>query len=156
MRWCNLVFAALVAGCAYGRTLVPGQSTALDVQASMGKPTAVREHADGTRTLWYSKLPFGRENWAAVLDKNGVLVSFEERLTEASIAKIQPARSTTEDLLDQLGPPYRRTKMSRMEVEAWEYPLLRTPRPQTLYVEVSPDGTVKKLYKLVDRDGYSL
>jgi hypothetical protein len=142
----------LLAGCAYGRGLVPGQSTVDDVRVSMGEPTLVRDFSDGTKTLFYSKLPYGREIWAAVVDKNGVLLSFEQRLTEKWISRIQPEKSTAEDALDLLGPPFRRVKMPLKDAEAWEYQFYGVPEYQTLYLEVSPDGVVRKAYKLYDRD----
>jgi outer membrane protein assembly factor BamE (lipoprotein component of BamABCDE complex) len=151
MRWRNLL-VLLAAGCAYGSGLVPGQSTIENVQASMGTPTMVREYSDGTQALWYSKLPYGRQNWAAVVDPNGILVSFDQRLTDANIARLQPGHSTADNVLDFLGPPFRRTPFPFKDGEAWEYQLPTTPERQTLYVEVSPDSTVRKVYRLYDRD----
>ena len=152
MTWRTLILVLLVAGCAYGRGLEPGHSTIEQVKVSMGEPTMVREYSDGTQALWYSKLPYGRENWAAVMDRDGILVSFDQRLTEQNIARIKPDQSKADDLLDILGPPYRRMKFPYKDVEAWEYPLWTTPESQTLYVEVSPDFVVRKVYKLFDRD----
>jgi hypothetical protein len=100
-----------------------GQSPREDVRVSMGEPTLVRDFSDGTKTLFYSKLPYGREIWAAVVDRNGVLLSFEQRLTEKWISRIQPEKSTAEDALDLLGPPFRRVKMPLKNAEAWEYQL---------------------------------
>jgi hypothetical protein len=151
MRWRNLL-VLLVAGCAYGSGLVPGQSTIENVQVSMGTPTMVREYSDGTQALWYSKLPYGRENWAAVVDANGILMSFDQRLTGPNIARLVPDSSTADNVLDILGPPFRRTKFPYKDMEAWEYQLPTTPERQTLYVEVSPDFMVRKVYRLYDRD----
>jgi hypothetical protein len=151
MRWRNLL-VLLATACAYGKGLVPGESTIEQVKGSMGEPTMVREYSDGTQALWYSKLPYGRENWAAVVDRNGILVSFDQRLTDAYISRIQADKSTAENVLDLLGPPYRRMKFPLKDVEAWEYPLWTSPEKQTLYLEVSPDFVVRKVYRLYDRD----
>jgi len=151
MRWRNLL-ALLAAGCAYGSSLVPGQSTVEDVRVSMGTPTMVREYSDGTQALWFCKLPYGRQNWAAVVDPNGILVSFDQRLTDANIARLQPGNSTADNVLDILGPPFRHTPFPFKDGEAWEYQLPTTPERQTLYVEVSPDSRVRKVYRLYDRD----
>lgn len=35
----------------------------------------VRELSDGDRVLWYSKLPYGRESYAARIDPDGTLIS---------------------------------------------------------------------------------
>ena len=142
----------LLAGCAYGRGLSVGHSTIDDVRVSMGEPSLVRDYSDGTKTLFYSKLPYGREIWAAVVDKDGVLLAFEQRLTDKWIARIQPEKSTAEDALDLLGPPYRRAKMALKNDVAWEYQIRTMPENQTLYLEISPDGVVRKAYRLFDRD----
>ena len=143
----------LVGGCAsYGAALVPGQSTESDVVAALGEPTAVKDAANGDRTLWYSKLPFGRESYAARLDPRGTLLSFDQRLTEANFARLKPGTSTADDVFELLGPPWRRFKYPLKDLEAWEYPIRTWPEPQTLYVDVSPDGVVRSVYKLFDRD----
>jgi hypothetical protein len=148
-----ILLAALVAGCSgYGGGLVPGQSTVEDVKAAMGAPMLVRELPDGDQVLWYSKLPYGRESYAARIDPDGTLVSLEQRLTPENIAKLRPNESTADDLLDTLGPPYRRFKFPLKDRESWEYPLWTTPERQTLYVELSPDNVVRAVYRLYDRD----
>jgi len=152
----NLVvssIALLAAACAhYGADLVPGNSTIEQVKGSMGEPTMVRQYSDGTDALWYSKLPYGRQNWVAVVNKDGILVSFDQRLTDKYISQIRPSASTADNVLDLLGPPFRRTPFPFKPGEAWEYQLPTTPEYQTLYVEIAPDGMVMKLYKLYDRD----
>jgi len=156
MRLRNLVVSSLTllaAACAhYGADLVPGSSTIEQVKGSMGQPTLVRQYSDGTEALWYSKLPYGRQNWAAVLDKDGILVSFDQRLTERYIQQSRPNASTADNVLDLLGPPFRRTPFPFKNAEAWEYQLPTTPEYQTLYVEIGQDSVVKSFYKLYDRD----
>ena len=146
--------AALAGGCASysGAGLVPGQSSVEDVKAAMGEPTLVRELPEGDEILWYSKLPNGRESYAALIDRDGTLVSIEQRLAPRHIARLRPNESTGEDVLDILGPPYRRFKFPLKDRESWEYPLWTTPDKQTLYVELSPDNVVRAVYQLHDRD----
>lgn len=152
-RLLPILLAALVAGCSgYGGGLVPGQSSVEDVRAAMGEPTMVRELPDGDQVLWYSKLPYGRESYAARIDPDGTLVSLEQRLTPANIAKLRPNESIADDVLDILGPPYRRFKFPLKDRESWEYQLWTTPEKQTLYVELSPDNVVRAVYQLYDRD----
>jgi len=147
--------AALAAGCAqmhYGAGLVAGESSIDDVRASMGEPTAVRELDDGGEVWWYSKLPNGRENYAAHVDPDGVLVSFEQRLTREHIARLRPNESTAVDVFDTLGPPWRKFKHPLKDRESWEYPLWTTPERQTLFVDLSSDLVVREVYQLYDRD----
>ncbi len=147
-----VLLAATALGAGYGSDLSPGRSTEKDVRRSMGKPTLVRKSADGGQVLWYSKLPHGRENWAARLNSKGVLVSFDQRLTDANIAKIRPDKTTASQVSDLLGPPFRKVKNAFNNRVVWDYQLRPRPEPQTFYVEVSPDGVVRKAYKLNDRD----
>src|SRR5712691_5633449 len=105
-----ILAVALAAGCASysGAGLVPGRSSVGDVRALMGEPTLVRPLPDGGQVLWYSKLPNGRESYAARIAPDGTLVSLEQRLTAENVAKLRPNESTGEDVLDLLGPPSRR------------------------------------------------
>jgi hypothetical protein len=152
-NWLIAGCIALAGGCAnYGADLVPGQSSATDVETLMGQPTAVKEVGNGETILWYSKLPMGRESYAARIDPRGTLLSFEQRLTDQNIALLQRNVSTVDDLMNILGPPYRRFKFPFKDREAWEYPVRTGPELQTLFVEVSPDFVVREVYKLYDRD----
>lgn len=152
MKLRNLTLVLVLAGCAYGRDLVPGESTIEQVKGSMGQPTMVRQYSDGTEALWFSKLPHGRQNWLAVVNKDGILVSFDQRLTDKYISQIKPNASTTDNVIDLLGPPYRQVPFPFKPLVAWEYQLPTTPERQTLYIEVGQDSMVKALYKLYDRD----
>jgi hypothetical protein len=146
-----LLILAGLAGCAsYGAGLVPGQSTESDVEAAMGPPTAVKDSAGGERTLWYSKLPFGRENWAARLDAQGALVSFEQRLTEPYLARLKPNAMNMDDVFELLGPPYRQSRLPLKDRVAWEYPVRIPPNLKTLYVQFSSDGVLREAFQLYD------
>jgi hypothetical protein len=144
--------AALIAGCASysGSGLVPGQSTLEDVEAVMGAPTLVREAADGGRTLWYPRLPLGRESFAARIDRDGTLMSLDQRLTAQNIARLRPNQSTADDVLDIIGPPFRVYQYQHMQREAWEYQLRTPPSNTSLYVQLSPDRVVREVFQLQD------
>ena len=128
MKTLAALLAICLAGCATysGSGLVPGQSTVQDVEAVMGEPALVRDAPDGSQVLWYPRLPFGRESFAARIDPHGTLVSIEQRLDPQYIARLIPDKSTAEDVLDTLGPPYKVYQYPRKQREAWEYQL-RTP-----------------------------
>lgn len=141
----------LLAACATGHDLKPGVSTLSDVNATMGKATLVRDAPDGEKVYWYSRLPFGRESFAARIAPDGKLVAFEQRLSHEHIAKIRPNESTSEDVLDILGPPADVYRYPRQQREAWEYPLRLPPQSRTLYVQISPDKVVREVFELEDR-----
>lgn len=147
-----VLLAATALGAGYGSDLKPGRSTEKQVRASMGKVTLEKKLADGGKVLWFSKLPYGAENWAARLNAKGVLVSLEQRLTDKYISRVQPNKTTANGAIDLLGPPYRKVKLPSKNITYWEYQLRPMPEPQTLYLEVSPDNVVRKAYTLRDRD----
>jgi len=118
----------------------------------MGKPAMVRKATSGGQVLWYPKLPYGRESWAARLNAKGVLVSFDQRLTDAYISKVRANKTRANEVLDLLGPPFRKAKFPFKNLESWEYQLPPRPEPQTLYLEISPDSVVRSVYRLNDRD----
>jgi len=144
-----LVLALVVTACASysGRGLKPGEATEADVRRTMGEPTTVRKSADGGQVLWYSKLPAGRESFAVRLDAQGRLVSIEQRLTNEHIAKLKPNASTSEDLLDTLGPPYRVLDVPHLSRKVWQYPIHDVPEPYNLYVQVSDDSVVREVVR---------
>lgn len=146
--------AALIAGCASysGSGLVAGESTLEDVDALMGTATLIRDAPGGEKVYWYSRLPLGRESFAARIDPDGTLISLEQRLTGENITKLRPNQSTAEDVLDILGPPYRIYQYPRMQREAWEYQLRTPPSNMNLYVQVSPDRVVREVFQLHDRE----
>jgi hypothetical protein len=142
-----LLLAALMSACASysGRGLQPGKATEADVRGLMGEPTAVRKTPDGGRVLWYSKLPAGRESFAARLDPQGTLVSIEQRLSDEHISRLKPNASKADDVLDTLGPPYRVLDVPHLSRKVWEYPLNTVPDPRNLYVQLSDDGVVREV-----------
>ena len=113
----------------------------------------MREAANGEKTLWYPRLPLGRESFAARVDPDGTLISLEQRLTGQNIARLRPNQSTADDVLDLLGPPYRVYHYPRMQREAWEYQLRTPPSNMNLYVQVSPDRVVREVFQLHDPEG---
>ena len=144
----------VLAGCASfsGYDLVPGQATVADVQATMGKPAAIREQPGGEKVYWYPRLPFGRQSFAARIGPDGRLVAIEQRLDTAYIARIRPNVSTAEDVLDAIGPPNEVYRYARQQREVWEYQLRTPPDQSILYVQMSPDRTVREVYTLLERD----
>lgn len=118
-----ILLAVIIAGCASGGyRLVPGESTVHDVEMVLGRPTAVRELAEGETVYWYTQLPYGRANYAARIDEDGTLLAFEQRLVEANIRKVIPGLSSTE-VFDLLGPPYWPEKYALSDRTAWTYPM---------------------------------
>ena len=147
-----LALGLALAGCASydGRGLAPGQSSAADVERLMGAPAEKRQVA-GETWYFYSRQPYGRVMYVARIGGDGRLVALEQRLTDATVARIVPNSTRAEELRDLLGPPFTAVQYPRMERDTWTwwmrhhgYPGL----PVELVVQMSPDGVVREVYML--------
>ena len=146
--------AALAAGCAGfdGRGLVPGQSTAAEVEALMGPAAGKRPGAGGETVYYYSRLPHGYATYAARIAPSGTLVALEQRLTSENVDRVKVGATRGEEVLDLLGPPYEPMKQARTGNDIWTYPMRVPgyPRPKWFLVTVSPDGMVREAYMIDD------
>ena len=144
--------AALLAGCAGydGRSLVPGLSSAADVEALMGEPADIRQEPNGETVLWYPRMRYGRENYAARIGPDGKLLAIEQRLTEENIARLERGRTVAREVRELLGPPHRADPFPRMEREIWTYYMRGYPNWKVLYVQISSDGVVREVYYMDD------
>lgn len=149
--------AALAAGCASfdGRGLVPGQSTAAQVDALMGPAADKRMRANGETWLYYPRQPYGLETYVARIAPDGKLAAIEQRLTDENVALIQRGTTRGDQVRELLGPPYTATQFPRMSREILEYRMrvaMAPSIPHALYVQVSPDGIVREVYFASDPD----
>lgn len=149
-----LAFSAVVAlaGCASfsGRGLVPGQSSADEVEALMG-PAADRRQGPGGETVrYYSRQPNGRQMYAARIGQDGKLRALEQRLTEANLAKLIAGSSRADDVRDLFGPPYRIDAFPRLARDVWTYKMYSSNQPKDLYVQLSHDGVVREVMMIDD------
>jgi hypothetical protein len=146
--------ALALAGCASfdGRGLAPGQSSATDVERVMGAPADKRQ-VGGETWLYYPDQPFGRKVFVVRVGADARLIAVEQRLTEEYIAKLVPNQSRTEDVLALLGQPWERVKYPRLEREAWSWHMNQYAKlPAGLHVQLSPDGVVREVYILDERN----
>lgn len=147
------VLLLIAAGCASysGSGLQPGASTAADVERVMGRPADVRRLANGETLLWYPRFPYGRESFAAHIAPDGRLMAIEPRMSEENLYKLERNKATRDDVLDLLGPPYRRDPFPRMSREIWTYPMKDYASEWWLgLVQLSPDGVVREVYYIRD------
>jgi hypothetical protein len=152
-----LTLLALLAGCATfdGRGLVPGQSTAEEVERLMGRAADKRAGPGGESWLYYPRQPYGRKMFVARIAPDGRLVALEQRLTDENVAKIVPNSARANDVRDLLGPPYLVSRFPRLEREIWQYHMRHYGDPGVpvaLYVQFSPDGVAREVY-LIDERG---
>lgn len=147
-----LVLLLVLAGCAGfdGRGLVPGQSTAAEVEALMGPVADRRPGPDGSTVLWFSRQPQGRANFAATIGKDGKLLTLEQRLTEDNLRFLQNGKTTDEEVRDLFGPPARINQFPRMQREIWTYNFPMMQEWKVLFVQFSPDRILREWYYMDD------
>lgn len=144
---------ALVSACASydGRGLVPGQSSARDVEALMGAPAERVTLGDGESVWFYPRNPFGQHTFAVRLAADGRLRGVEQRLAPAHWRKIVPGVSTAKDVRELLGPPWLTRRFERLERDTWEWRVRDiTDDPRILVVQYSYDGVVREVLLLRD------
>jgi hypothetical protein len=149
----TLVAILLLAGCASynGRGLVPGQSTANDVQALMGAPAERLTAPNGDTVLYYPRGPAGMHTYAVHISAGGVMQSIDQLLAVENLAKLVPGVTTTAQVREQFGPPGRITRLDRQQRDVWEYRMYNASQdPYYLYVQLSSDGIVREVLFLKD------
>jgi SmpA / OmlA family len=145
--------ALALAGCAgySGHGLVPGQSSAEEVEARMGPSAAQRPGAGGETVRYYSRQPYGRQMYAARIGPDGKLRAIEQRLTEANLARLTPGMSRADDVRDLFGPPYQVNTFARLAREVWTYNMYgKGDQPMNLFVQFSSDGVMREVMMLDD------
>jgi len=144
---------AVLAGCAgySGHGLVPGQSSAEEVEARMGPAADRRAGAGGETVRYYSRQPNGREMYAARIGPDGKLRAIEQRLTEANLVRLVAGTSRAGDVRDLFGPPYQINTYERLAREIWTYYMYGNGyQPMVLYVQMSGDGVVREILLMDD------
>lgn len=144
--------AGLLSGCASysGKGLVPGKSTAAEVETLMGKPAERVARPDGSSVLYYPHGPAGRETHAVSIGADGKVQAVEQRLTDANIARLVKGTTTAREVRELFGPPSRLTHLPRLQRDVWEYPMDNIAMPYVLYVQFSADGIVREAFKIKD------
>jgi hypothetical protein len=143
----------LLAGCASydGRGLVPGQSTANDVQALMGAPAERLTVSNGDTVWYYPRGPEGMHTFAVHMSSSGVVRSIDQLLAVENLQKLVPGVTTTDQVREQFGPPGRISRLDRQQRDVWEYRMYGpTQEPYYLYVQLSHDGVVREVLFLKD------
>jgi len=141
--------AALAAGCASydGRTLLPGKSTTVEVEATMGRPAERLERPDGA-IWWYPRGPMGFHSYAVRIGPDGVLRDIEQRLTLENVKRIVPGTTTRKEVRELFGPPFGEMRLQRLQREVWEYQLVDVNFRWKLWLQFSDDGIVREVLQM--------
>ena len=149
-RWIAGVAALLLAaGCASidGSGLVPGKSTAKDVQAQMGAPVERQQAAGGT-VWWYPLGPSGFHSYAVLIGPDNIVKSVDQRLTVENVKLVRTNEWTRKEVRELFGPPFFVSTLPRMQREIWEYQILDVAFKWKLWVQFSPDGVVREVLQM--------
>jgi hypothetical protein len=152
MRLLAILAVALLSACASlqeGSGLVPGTSTAADVQAAMGQPAQTLSVAGGLTALYYPLLPEGRRTYVAMIGADGRLKALEQRLVPQELAKVAPGM-TADQVRELLGPPGKVVHYRFKNQDVWEYKWLAAEDRRVFWVGFTPDGKVAEVYNIHD------
>jgi hypothetical protein len=121
------------------------------VEKAMG-PSADRRQVGGETVRFYSRLPAGREMYAARFGADGKLIAIEQRLTRENAQLLVPKQSTFEDARNLFGPPWRIHDYPRLSRQVWLYPMHEGAVRFTLNVEFTADGKLSEVVLFDDVD----
>jgi hypothetical protein len=138
----SVMAAVLMAGCAtLGSTPPqPGEDGAAAL-ARLPAPTGEFANADGSRRIEFARGPFGRQTHMLDVDADGRVVRWEQVLTEAHFATIQPGISSDE-LRRKIGRPSWVWGVRYRDQTVWSY-RFENIFCQAFHVGISPAGVVE-------------
>lgn len=152
----RLLFAALlsgvVAGCAEPGSIVPQQSTILEVRARMGTPTDIRFDRNGDELWEYASGPAGFETYVVRVGADGKVKEVTQILTDDQLMKIVPGTMTKADVRNLLGRPSDQTFTGAGTVWSWRFNRFGV-QPGYLLVTFNPDNTVNERIAIIDSRG---
>ncbi|MCC6212203.1 MAG: outer membrane protein assembly factor BamE [Burkholderiales bacterium] len=153
MRILLFIAFLLLAACASlsGSTLVPGKSTAQEVEALMGAPAERIRLPDGDSNWYYPRQPDGRVMFVVRVSPDGVVRSREQVLTEQNLTRLARGATTREQAREIIGPPWRTSRFERQERDVWEYTMYNAEQMDYfLYLQFSFDGVLREVMMLKD------
>ena len=150
--FCSATVLAVLAGCASynGRGLVPGKSTAAEVESLMGVPAMRIANPDGSSILYFPRGPQGRHTYAVSVGADGVMRGIEQRLTPENVAKLVRGQTSAKQARELFGPPTRITRAARFPLDVWEYRTLDYHDKRVLWIEFSDDGILRGVIEMHD------
>src|SRR5262245_6188467 len=147
-----LLLAALLAGCAGPRSLVPGQSTEADVRSRLGAPKDTRTEPNGDLVWEYPTGPEGFTTYAVRMGADGKVKEVTQLVTEEQLEKVVVGKSTRDDVRRILGRPALETVYHVGPTWYWRH-LKGGTQPGNLVVTFNPDGTVATKISIIDMPG---
>lgn len=150
VRWVGmgLLAAAILAGCASPRTLVPDQSTAADVRNRIGRPTDIRFAPNGDELWEYATGPSGTETYLVRIGKGGKVLKVTQLLTEEQFGRIKEGTTTKAEVRDLLGEPADESYLPSGLV--WEWHVNLGPQDGFFAVRFDANNIVREKMVLIN------
>jgi len=127
-----------------GRDLVPGKSTAKDVEAVLGKPVD-RQPLGGGDSVWFYPSKDQRHMYAVQFSGDGVVRKVDQRLDEPHLKELVPDKSTRQSVRAFFGPPLEVASQARQAREAWVYKMYDgMGQKMVLTLQFSTDGVLRE------------
>lgn len=147
-----LLVVAVLAACAAPQTLVPNQSTIVEMRTRVGKPTDIRFDRNGDELWEYATGPEGTETYLVRVGLDGKVKEVRQILTDEELMKIVPGKMTKADVKHILGQPSDQTFTGAGTVWSWRFKKGGI-QPGHLLVTFNPDNTVKERISIIDMPG---
>lgn len=147
-----MLLAAALAGCASPTTLVPNQSTVVEMRAKVGKPTDIRFDRNGDELWEYATGPEGTETYVVRIGTDGKIKEVTQVLSDDQLMKIVPGTMTKADVRQLLGQPSEQTFTGVGTTWSWRFKRDGV-QPGWLTVTFNPDNTVKERIAIIDPTG---
>ena len=150
----TLLATMFFTGCAAysGGHLVPGKSTAAEVETTMGAPGEKVVVAGVTR-WFYPRGPVGQYTYAVNVGADGIVQGVEQTLTYENVQKLKAGGMTAAEVRALLGPPNKITRFEAKERDAWEYRMVSVDW-KVLTLEMSGDGVLRGVMFMDDPTQY--
>ena len=158
LRWLKAVVLAalggLWAGCDEQRIakLEEGVATEADVRRQFGEPERVRDEADGSRTLEYSRQPAGRQNYLITIGPDGRMSALRQVLSARYFEMVQPGMAQ-QAVRDLLGRPAKRVPYRLSQTEVWDWRYLDGQQEKLFSVTFDAEGKVKSVARIDEIPG---
>ena len=139
--------AALLLVITLGGCVLPGSiavnTSADELLKKMGKPSEVRRTADGGEAWDYAYGPEGFATWRYTVDSKRVVRSVDQLLTEQRLYKVVLGESKEADVIEALGQPRRKMRLSNGVT--WEWRVQLRPTPGVYIVTFDYQGVVRNV-----------
>ena len=142
------VLAVMLAACANPGSIVPNESTVMNLRDRLGPPTDIRFDAAGNEYWEYARGPQGTETFLYQIGKDGRVVAATQLLTQAQVDKIVRGQTTKAEMRALLGRPAN--QMFFRNGTVWEWRAMINITPGYYAVRFDDAGIVREGMVLPD------